>query len=367
VGRLRIAAPVPAPSNGPRVAICHPLVPSMWGGAEQAVGGLYRALAKRGFRVQLVEIPFAWSSSSRLIRSCVSWRLLDLTAAGATEMDIVIAGKFPSYFVKHPRKVVWLIHQYRPVYDQAKQHNGGLRGTTRSWGARQAMKWADSVALKQAERLFTISANVSRRLSRFNGIQAPHLYPPPPHVGEYMNHGYGNYLFTVSRLDGPKRVGLLVDAMRWVDPQVTCLIAGTGPDATSLQQRIGRLGLTDRVKLLGAVDHQSLLRLYAGAFAVYFGPLDEDLGLVTLEAMASEKPVITLADSGGPLEFVDHGVTGWVSAPDPASIADVITRAYREKALCAEIGAVAKDRVDSLTWDKVIDALITDRADAITL
>jgi glycosyltransferase involved in cell wall biosynthesis len=330
----------------------------MWGGAEQAVSGLRQALLGRGFDVHLIEIPVIWGSAPRLIRSCLMWRLLDLTVPGATEMDIVIAAKFPSYFVRHPRKVVWLIHQYRPLYDQAELSQMRVRSRLKTKGARRLMSWGDRRALTEAERVFTISKNVSRRLSTFNGIQARHLYPPPPHLGSYRTDGFGDYVFTVSRLEAQKRIGLLVEAMQHVDRRVKCLIAGTGPEAEALQRLISRLELDHRVQLIGPVNDETLLRLYAGAFSVYFGPLDEDLGLVTLEAMASGKPVLTLADSGGPLEFVEDGVTGWVMPPHADAIAAAVSRAYAQRNLCREMGAAGRQRVMAVNWDHVVDTLV---------
>ena len=59
------------------------------------------------------------------------------------------------------------------------------------------------------------------------------------------------------------------------------------------------------------VTDARLYQLYEEALAVYYGPFDEDYGYVTLEGFAADRPVVTLADSGGPLEFVADGETGW--------------------------------------------------------
>ena len=45
------------------------------------------------------------------------WRLLDLEEADGRRIDLVIATKFPSYVVRHPNKVVWLVHQFRQAYE----------------------------------------------------------------------------------------------------------------------------------------------------------------------------------------------------------------------------------------------------------
>jgi len=54
--------------------------------------------------------------------------------------------------------------------------------------------------------------------------------------------------------------------------------------------------------------------------------VDEDLGYVALEAMYAGKPVVTCLDSGGPLEFVVHDQTGFVTEPTPEALAEAIDR-----------------------------------------
>src|SRR5262249_42346509 len=118
--------------------------------------------------------------------------------------------------------------------------------------------------------------------------------------------------FTASRLDGPKRIGLLIEAMRHVPGTTRLLIAGNGPE----RQALGELAADDpRVVFLGYVPDSDLIDRYSSALAVPFVPVDEDLGLITLEAQISGKPVITCRDSGGATELVEDGVSGWVVEP----------------------------------------------------
>ena len=79
------------------------------------------------------------------------------------------------------------------------------------------------------------------------------------------------------------------------------------------------------------VSDERLHELFLGARAVYYGPFDEDYGYVTIEGMAAERPVVTLRDSGGPLEFVTDGVTGFVAEPDPKAIAETLRPAGRRR------------------------------------
>ena len=49
---------------------------------------------------------------------------------------------------------------------------------------------------------------------------------------------------------------------------------------------------------------------------------------MTVEAFLSSKPVVTATDAGGPLEFVEDGVSGFVAAPEPEALADAIDRLF---------------------------------------
>jgi glycosyltransferase involved in cell wall biosynthesis len=93
---------------------------------------------------------------------------------------------------------------------------------------------------------------------------------------------------------------------------------------------------------------------------VFFGPFDEDYGYVTLEAMLSHKPVITCTDSGGPLEFVEHGRTGFVVEPEPHAIAEVLDQLYRDKDRARIMGDAGYELYQSkdISWEKVVEALL---------
>ncbi len=99
------------------IAVCAPQVPFVSGGAEEQVAALCRELRTRGHRAELVTLPYKWYPRSQLWRSIKMWELADLGESDGRRIDLVIATKFPSYFVHHGRRVLWLTHQYRQLYD----------------------------------------------------------------------------------------------------------------------------------------------------------------------------------------------------------------------------------------------------------
>jgi glycosyltransferase involved in cell wall biosynthesis len=140
---------------------------------------------------------------------------------------------------------------------------------------------------------------------------------------------------------------------------VRLIVAGEGPLRAALEAQAVRSGVADRVMFTGPVDEEELLNLYAGALAVAFPPYDEDYGYVTLEAFLAGKPVITTLDAGGPLEFVDHDVSGLVVTPHPEAIGAAISRLADNRAEAARLGDAGYERARAITWDGVVERLIS--------
>lgn len=340
------------------VVICAAQAPFIVGGAEILVGELRQHLARRGFQVDVANVPFKWYPVSELPRQALAWRLLDLTESNGTPVDLVIPTKFPTYLVRHPRKVAWLFHQHREAYDLYGTSYCSFTDSPEDQQVRAAIQAMDTSGLGECRQIFTISKNVAERLGRYNGLPGTPLYPPPQHLGRYRDDGDGGYLFYAGRLDRLKRLDLALDALDRARPEVRLKIAGTGPLQRELERQAERLGLGERLELLGFVPADELLSLYASCRAAYYAPLNEDYGYVTVEAFLSGKPVLTTADAGGPLEFVTHGETGLVAAPEPGAVAAAMDELWAwPAARRREAGQAGRARVADISWDHVIDRL----------
>jgi glycosyltransferase involved in cell wall biosynthesis len=338
--------------------ICAVQTPFVVGGAEILVSELRQNLERRGFRADVAQVPFKWYPVSEIVHQALAWRLLDVTESNGTPVDLVIPTKFPSYLVKHRSKVTWLFHQHREAYDLFGTPYCSFKDTPDHRQIRDAIQVMDARALSESRRIFTISRNVAARLDRYNHLAATALYPPPQHVGRYRSDEYGDFLFCAGRLDPLKRFDLAIDAMARARCGARLRIAGSGPLETELRRQIARLGVEDRVELLGFVSTEELLDLYARCRAALYVPLNEDYGYVTVEAFLSRKPVITMSDSGGPLEFVTEGQSGLVSATGPDALAETIERLWAlPQARLQEMGAVGCKIVQDITWDTVFDRL----------
>ena len=340
------------------VLVCETQVPFVTGGAESLVRSLVEQLRARGYDTDLVSLPFKWYPKEEILAHAAAWRLLDLSESNGRPIDLVIGTKFPTYFARHPRKVTWLIHQHRAAYELCDTEYSDFEHVDLDVGLRQRLVDLDRRTLEESWRRFTISETTTRRLERFNGVRAEPLHHPPRLAGRLRAGPYGNYVLSVGRLESIKRVDLLLKAMPDIDPSLRLLVVGEGTQREHFEAVAEACGLNDRVEFVGRVSDETLLELYAGALAVAFVPYDEDYGLVTLEAFLARKPVITATDSGGPLEFVEDGVNGIVSAPDPEALGAAVNALAHDRARAAALGDAGFERAKTITWDSVIEALV---------
>jgi glycosyltransferase involved in cell wall biosynthesis len=341
-----------------RILICATQVPFVRGGAEYLVEGLCSALRECGHLVEVVALPFQWHPVQRIPEHALAWRMLDLTTANGQPIDTVICTKFPSYMVRHPHKVLWLVHQHRQAYDWYGTPLSDFDGTADDRAVRDQIFRMDAQGLNECRRRYTISRNVSGRLTRFNGIASEPLYPPSRYASSLYAGTYDDYILSSARLDRAKRLDLLLTALTRTTRPVRAIFAGQGPDRERLEQLASDLNLGERVRFLGFVDDAVLIELYAHARAVYYAPIDEDYGFATVEAFGAARPVITTDDSGGVLEFVEHDVNGIITIAQPDSIARAIDALDANPALAEQFGRAGISLVASITWERVVTALL---------
>jgi len=339
-----------------RIAVCRPQVPFARGGAEIFTDRLVDELRARGHDADLVSVPFKWYPGTRVLTQAFLWRMLDLEEADGQRIDLVVATKFPSYVVRHPEKRVWLVHQFRQAYELDGTELGQFDDSLDDRAIRQKVQALDRVALGEASRLFAISQNVANRVETSTGLAAEVL-PHPPQALEYRCENYGDFVLSVNRLDRAKRIDLLIEAAA-SDSSLEIVIAGEGPDRERLERLARERGLNGRARFTGRIGESELADLYARCLAVYYAPVDEDYGMVPLEAFLSEKPVLTTTDAGGPLEVVSDGSTGLVVTPDVAEIARALgwLREHRDEA--ATYGRAGKAIATEVTWDRAIGRLL---------
>jgi len=316
------------------------------GGAERLYEGLRQALLSLGVTVDQLAIRSDESTFSAIQETLLRFYDLDLS-----RYDGVISTKTPSYCVRHPNHVCYLVHTMRVFYDMFDSEYPNP--TQEKFDQRKLIQELDSGFLARTRKIFAIGNEVRQRLLRWNGLDAEVLHPGLQLDG-FRTTGF-DYVFIPSRLHRWKRIDLVVKAFRHVRAPVGLKIAGTGEDEALLKQ----LAHGDsRIEFLGYVSDAELIEHYANALVVPFCPIREDYGMVTIEAFRSGKPVITCEDSGEPAWFVKDGVTGFLCPPDPEIIAERIDRLYADPELGRRMGQNGKHSICHIRWDNIARSLL---------
>lgn len=343
-------------------------VPFTSGGQEALVKSLVLELKARGHSVDTVELPFNQSTKESLIEQGALWRSLDLTEFAGQKVDLVIATKFPSYYVKHKNKSLWLVHQHRPIYDLYGGRFCDFSDEPRDEEIRRMLVEGDTKVIGECSYVSGISKNVVERLKHFNGINSEALYPPLPLSGRYQSKDPSPYILSVGRICRIKRVDSIVKAMPLIKAPLTLKIIGQADEPgfmEHLEAEISKHNLSSRIEFLGRVSDEALIELYAKSFAVFYGPYNEDYGYVTLEALSSGKPVVTGNDSGGVLEFITHEDNGLVVEPTLEAFADAFNRLQEDKELYVKLSKKGLADIagwglnSSKHWDTVINKLLS--------
>jgi glycosyltransferase involved in cell wall biosynthesis len=343
-----------------KVAIASVQVPFTRGGAEAHAESLRVALEERGHRADIITIPFKWYPPSTLIDCMMMARMIDLTEVDGERIDLVIALKFPAYYLRHPNKVVWLLHQHRQAYDLWGTEFGDLHGLPEGKFLRETIIANDRQFLREARAIFANSQLVTDRLRQYNGLDSTPLYHPPPNHERLHCDSYEPFVFYPSRLDQMKRQRVLIESARHLKSGMQIVIAGHGStrEVEVLKRMIADYGLQQRVRLVGQISEAEKVDYYARCSAVYFGAYQEDYGYVPLEAFLSRKPVITFEDSGEVLQFVQEGESGFI-VDGARSVSNRIDRLAAEPGLAERMGNCAFEAIRrrNITWDHAVDCL----------
>ena len=169
-----------------------------------------------------------------MLESAFVWRMLDLTEVEGRKVDLLIATKFPSYAVRHPRKRVWLVHQFRQAYDLDRTDLAEFGESAVDRATRRAIHELDRRRSARHEKRFAISQNVADRLERVAGLDAE--VAAPAAAGARLPLRRVRRLRALGgRLDRAKRVDLLLEAAA-PTPALRVVVAGAGPDRERLER-----------------------------------------------------------------------------------------------------------------------------------
>jgi glycosyltransferase involved in cell wall biosynthesis len=119
----------------------------------------------------------------------------------------------------------------------------------------------------------------------------------------------------------------------------------TGDCRRSLEELIAHFGIGDRVRLLGAVPEETVRAELEAAHLFALASLEEPLGVVIMEAMAMEIPVV-VTGAGGVAELVQDEVDGLLVQPrKPDQLAEALSRVLQSPELARQLSVAGRRRI----------------------
>jgi glycosyltransferase involved in cell wall biosynthesis len=187
-----------------------------------------------------------------------------------------------------------------------------------------------------------------------HALRAPEL---PPRDELRARHGFeGPTLVLAGRLVPQKALDNALAAVDRVDG-VSLVVAGDGPERVRAQSLAAQLGLTDRVRFVGAQSRRDVFGLFRAADGALLSSAWESFGLVVAEALAVGTPVISTA-VGGVVEVLEGGRNGLLVPPgDPGALADAIGRFFADDVLRERLRTAAQDSVRHLAPEAIYGRL----------
>ncbi|MBC8371847.1 MAG: glycosyltransferase [Planctomycetes bacterium] len=208
-----------------------------------------------------------------------------------------------------PKGVPHLCYIHRPAmfaYDRREMFLSGypkLLHPLLNIFCNRFQKW-DQKHAANPDMFVANSKYIANYVKQFYGVEAKVIYPGV-NIQPFLKAGLetvpGDYYFCAVRLEGYKRVDLIIEACNKLN--INLKIAGNGPMRDALEKLAG-----PTIEFLGFVDDEDMAGLYANSKGFLF-PSEEDFGIAPVEALAAGRPVVALK-KGGTQETVQHGVTG---------------------------------------------------------
>ncbi len=285
------------------------------------------------------------------------------------QYDVINAHMAPSHWVSRKNSnVLWYCHTpLRDVYDLYDYRMSLRRRHTRPVYALgiSVVRRIDQSAVKRISSIVVNSANVGARVQKYYGRNDAKVISPGIDYRKYSNKGDEKFFFYPSRFSPNKRQDLAINAFREFSSHTegyALVLAGpVSKDkfysdyyktVEALANSVGN------VKILHNIGDRELIDLYSRCTAVLYPPINEDFGIVPLEAMASSKPVVAI-DDGGPRETVRNA---GILVRGADSMAAAMKRIVKNPDMAQSMGRKGKERVKKEyswgTFFKKFDAAI---------
>ncbi len=222
--------------------------------------------------------------------------------------------------------------------------------------------------MNQCQHVVTPSDSIKDTLADFAGLtdqittiptgidQEPYKQADGQKIRQEFNWDREKVLVSIGRLAEEKNVQTLLAAVAQVMQQrddVRLLLIGDGPQRKDLEKYTQELGIAGRVKFTGRIPFDAVPAHLKAADLFCFASITETQGLVTMEAMAAELPVVAV-DATGTSDAIDHDREGLLTENNSTALGQAITQVLDDEALLMRLKANAVKK--AVSFDMMLQA-----------
>jgi len=357
------------------LAVVHPFLYTR-GGAERVVLEVARHFNAKIFcsryspddtfpEFRELDVEVVDSRVSGVIPGALPLRVRDAVSAGfkfyrmkLEGFDVVNAQGTPSEWIRNRNSpVVWYCHTpnreafdlYRWRMSRRRLHQKALY-----WSMLQPYRLMESRLVPKIEFVFANSVNTQSRIKQYLGRESTVLNPCVDYE-QFGSESYGKYFFYPSRIAPEKRFEYAIEAFRefrkthrgWKLVIAGALMSEREEHveySRKIRRMLGRDG-----QLLLDIPHKRLIELFSNCMGVLYTPVNEDFGIVPLEALASCKPCLAV-NEGGPKEVIVDGVNGFL-VNSPQELAEKMSLLAGDPGLAEKMGRAGRRHVEkNFSW-----------------
>ncbi|MBE0068769.1 glycogen synthase [Thermoanaerobacterium thermosaccharolyticum] len=228
--------------------------------------------------------------------------------------------------------------------------------------------WMEKTGIEAADRIIAVSNDSKKDIMKcynvpedkieviYNGIDLNQYKKTGVNVARKKYGIDGRYILFVGRISRQKGIIHLIDAVKYLPQDVKVVLCASSPDTEEI-----KIEMEEKVKLYPniiwidkMVTKEEIIELYSNAEVFVCPSIYEPFGIINLEAMACNTPVVASA-TGGIKEVVVDGETGFLVEPgNPEDLAEHIKKLLDDRELAATFGANGRKRVEEMfSWESI--------------
>jgi len=312
--------------------------------------------------------PRMWEGENKFFNSALGTFSANLSQVrDGIEADVVHSHTWYGAFAGFAAKLLYdipyvaTVHSLEPLRPWKEEQLGRSYNLT---------SWIEKVALENADRIVAVSQDARREILAlfnvdprrvvviYNGIDL-NVWKRVESRATCRAYGIeGDYILFLGRTTRQKGMTHLIEAMQHVEPGVRLVCCTSAPDTPAVEEEIGaKVAAQPRCLWINTLlREEQYIELYSNAALFACPSVYEPFGIINLEAMACERPVVASA-VGGIKEVVLPETTGLLVPPaDPRALADAINRVLRDRAWARRLGLAGRRRVEQeFSWTLIAE------------